>query len=116
MLYHGKSANCFAMVALHNSQLSHKLDQTTLKSREKAAIIDALKNKYPLPNLLEALNYARSSYYYQKKIEKRRDKYPEQKEQIRAIFEENHLCYGCRRIYLSLKKSGVRLSETVIRI
>lgn len=90
-------------------------DQTTLKSREKAAIIDALKNKYPLPNLLEALNYARSSYYYQKKIEKRRDKYAAQKEQIRAIFEENHLCYGYRRIYLALKKSGVRLSEKVIR-
>lgn len=36
-------------------------DQTVLQSREKAAIIDALTNKYPLPNLLKALHYARSS-------------------------------------------------------
>lgn len=89
-------------------------DQTALRSREKAAIIDALKNKYSLPDLLVALHCARSSYYYQKKIEKRHDKYAAQKEQIRAIFEENHLCYGYRRIYLALKKRGVQLSEKVV--
>ncbi len=45
------------------------VDQSTLKNREKAAIIDALKNKYPLPTLLKALHYARSSYFYRKKAE-----------------------------------------------
>ena len=36
------------------------------KYREKAVIIDALKNKYSLPDLLKKLNLAKSSYYYQK--------------------------------------------------
>ncbi len=91
------------------------VDRSTLKNREKAAIIDALKNKYPLPTLLKALCYARSSYFYRKKANKQSDRYSEAKKQIRAIFEENYLCYGYRRIYLALKKSGVRLSEKVIR-
>lgn len=56
-----------------------------------------------------------AAYYYQKKVEKRHDKYAAQREQIRAIFEENYLCYGHRRIYLALKKCGVQLSEKVIR-
>ena len=46
------------------------VDRSTLKNREKAAIIDALKNKYPLPTLLKALCYARSSYFYRRSIVK----------------------------------------------
>lgn len=42
------------------------IDQTALTNREKAVIIDALKNKYSLPDLLKKLNLAKSSYYYQK--------------------------------------------------
>lgn len=91
------------------------IDRSPLKNREKAAIIDALKNKYTLPTLLKALCYARSSYYYLKKAQRRNDLYAKEKEQIRAIFEENYSCYGYRRIYLELRKNGVRLSEKVIR-
>lgn len=43
------------------------VDRSALKNREKATMIDALKNKYPLPTLLQALCYARSSYFYGKK-------------------------------------------------
>lgn len=39
-------------------------DITSLKNRERAVIIVALKNKYPLPLLLQELNISRSSYYY----------------------------------------------------
>ena len=42
------------------------IDQTALSNWEKAVIIDALKNKYSLPDLLKKLNLAKSSYYYQK--------------------------------------------------
>ena len=90
-------------------------DRTTLRNAEKAAIIDALKNKYSLPKLLAAFRCARSSYYYQKKRTNQPDRYAAQKGQIRSIFEENYRCYGYRRIYLTLKKRGIRLSEKVIR-
>ena len=41
------------------------IDQTALSNREKAVIIDALKNKYSLPILLQKLLLSKSSYYYQ---------------------------------------------------
>lgn len=90
-------------------------DQTPLKNREKAAIVDVLKNKHPLPKLFQALHDAHSNYYYPQKAEKQCNKYATQKEQIRRIFEANRPCYGYRRIYLSLRRIGVRLSENVIR-
>lgn len=39
------------------------IDQAALKNREKAVIIDALKSKYPLPDLLKQLELSKSSYY-----------------------------------------------------
>jgi hypothetical protein len=38
-----------------------------LNNREKAVIVDALKEKYPLPVLIKKLKLAKSSYYYQNK-------------------------------------------------
>lgn len=91
------------------------VDLKTLKNREKAAIVDALKNKYLLPVLLSALDSARSSYYYQKAVQKRPDPYVCEKECIRSIFETNHCCYGYRRIHIALQKEGTYLSEKVVR-
>ena len=91
------------------------VDQTALRNRERAAIIDALRNKYSLPSLLAALQLARSSYYYRQVSASRRDKYDSAREKIRAVFEENRLCYGYRRIHAVLKNEGFRLSEKVIR-
>ena len=42
------------------------VDLTSLKNREKTAMIDAMKNKYPLSILLKRLALSKSSYYYQK--------------------------------------------------
>lgn len=39
----------------------------SLKNKEKVELIDTLKIKYPLNDLLEILKIAKSSYYYQKK-------------------------------------------------
>jgi len=91
------------------------VDRTTFRNREKAAIIDALKSKYSLPNLLAALHCSRSSYYYQQQTAKQQDKYCSARERIQAVFEESHRCYGYRRIHAVLGKEGLRLSEKVIR-
>ena len=40
------------------------IDQSALSNREKAVIIDVLKNKYSLPSLLQKLQLSKSSYYY----------------------------------------------------
>ena len=48
------------------------INTETLKNREKAATVDALKGKYPLPLLLERLKLPKNSYYYQKTALKNR--------------------------------------------
>ena len=65
---------------------------TKLKNREKAVVIDAVKDKYPLQQLLKCLCMAKSSYYYQKSVMKQPDKYDELHIQIKIITNIIILC------------------------
>lgn len=91
------------------------IDQTALKNREKAVIIDALKNKYPLPDLLKQLELSKSSYYYQESVKRKPDKYADIRNRIRLFFNENKKRYGYRRIYGLLKREHITVSEKVVR-
>jgi putative transposase len=51
------------------------VDWKNLKNREKVVVIDAMKNKYPLPRLLSKMKIAKSSYYYQIAAQSKNDKY-----------------------------------------
>lgn len=88
---------------------------TELKNREKAVVIDAVKDKYPLPQLLKFLRIAKSSYYYQENVMKQPDKYYELRIRIKEIFKECRNCYGYRRIHEELKKLGSTVSEKIVR-
>lgn len=90
------------------------IDTKTLRNKEKAVIVDALKSKYSLPLLLTALNMPKSSYYYRMK-NGRADKYADLRNRIIRFYHEGKECYGYRRIYGCLKNVGVRISEKVIR-
>jgi hypothetical protein len=50
-------------------------DWRTLKNREKAVMIGAMKNNYPLPTLLKKFEISKSSYYYQVNALTSPDKY-----------------------------------------
>ena len=91
------------------------VDLTALKNREKAVIIDALRETYTLPMLLSYFHMARSSYYYQQTVMHKPDKYLLLRAQITSVFYENRGVYGYRRIHLALKRKGITLSEKVIR-
>lgn len=78
-------------------------------------LIDALKTKYRLNDLLGMTNLAKSSYFYQKKALKKPDKYKDLKNLLKSIFSENQRRYGYRRLHSVLKSKGVRISEKVIR-
>ena len=88
---------------------------TELKNREKAVVIDAVKDKYSLPQLLKFLCIAKSSYYYQENVMKQPDKYYELRIRIKEIFKECRNCYGYRRIHEELKKLGSAVSEKNVR-
>ena len=91
------------------------IDQSALKNREKAVIVDALKNKYPLPFLLKRLSLSKSSYYYQEATFHQEDKYSSIRRRVTELFRENAERYGYRRIYGLLKREGTTLSEKVVR-
>lgn len=91
------------------------INLTELKNREKAVVIDALKDKHPLPLLLKHLCIAKSSYYYQESKFKQSDKYHDLRIKIKDIFNETGKCYGYRRIYGYLKRLGITVSEKTIR-
>lgn len=91
------------------------IDQTTLANREKAVIIDALKNKYALPSLCKKPDLAKSSYYYQEKAIHAKDKYLELRKKIVQLFHDNRNVFGYRKIHTLLRMAGIIVSEKVVR-
>ncbi len=89
------------------------LDQLT--NREKVFLIDALRNKYKLNELLPVLKLSKSSYCYQVQCIKSKDKYKELRQQIKELFICNKEIYGYRRIHCLLKKDGIIVSEKIVR-
>lgn len=84
------------------------VSKVPLKNKEKAAIADALKDRYTLPILLGKLEMAKSSYYYQENRLNYIDKYQGLRDQISTIYYDNRACYGYRRIYAVLKRMESR--------
>lgn len=86
-----------------------------LTNKEKTILIDALRAEYPLKELLNTLEIAKSSYFYHFKALSLPDKYEDHRAHIIRIFAENKSCYGYRRINALLKRKGIRVSEKVVR-
>ena len=86
-----------------------------LTSQEKTKVVDALRNEFPLANLLRSLKLARSTYFYRRMRQTLPEKYAQVRATIRYLFEDNYRCYGYRRIDAALRREGVRISEKVVR-
>jgi putative transposase len=91
------------------------VDLQLLSNREKTLLVDALKERYALPELLAQLDLARSSYFYHRARAKVADKYLAVRQTLTDIFELNHRCYGYRRLQASLTRQCVTLSEKVVQ-
>jgi len=87
----------------------------TLTNREKAIVIDTLRDKYLLKELLSVFHMAKSSYCYQEKAINSPDKYEEIRELVRQEFSASNGVYGYRRIHIKIKASARAISEKVIR-
>lgn len=86
----------------------------SLSNREKTKLVDALRKDYALPELLDRLDFARSSYFYHRSRIGGADKYEQVRRAITDIFESNYRSYGYRRIQASLRRQQVFVSEKVI--
>lgn len=86
-----------------------------LTNREKAIVIDALRNRYLLKDLLIILNMAKSSYCYLESALKKPDKYADLRVDIQSAFKESSQRYGYRRLHTILISDGNTISEKVVR-
>lgn len=86
-----------------------------LTNQEKVFLIDALRNKYKLSELLSVLKISKSSYCYQVQCINRDDKYKELRTKIKELFNLNKERYGYRRIHCLLRNDGIIVSEKVVR-
>ena len=91
------------------------IDRKLLSNREKTLLVDALKETYSVPELLDEVSLAHSSYFYHRARLDATDKYVEVRRTIAEIFESNHRCYGYRRIQASLSRQRVWISEKVVQ-
>lgn len=85
-----------------------------LANKEKALVIDALRERFQLKELLPVLSISKSSYCYCSKAI-RNDKHADLRKRIRQLFEENDGRYGYRRIHCLLQREGTHVSEKVVR-
>lgn len=91
------------------------IDLRLLGNREKTLLVDALRDTYPLAELLIRLEFARSSYFYHRSLLSLEDRYADLRQTIVVLFETNRNCYGYRRIHAALAKGGEQVSEKVVR-
>jgi len=91
------------------------IDLSALNNKEKAVIIDVLKNRYSLPTLLRKLELSKSGYYYQEKVLGQVNKYENVRNKIITLFNENKHRYGYRRIHALLKRENIIISEKIVR-
>lgn len=91
------------------------IDLRLLGNREKALLVDALRNTYALPDLLTRLEFARSSYFYHRSLLSLEDRYTNLRQTIVILFENKCNCYGYRRIHAALARGGEQVSEKVVR-
>ncbi|WP_040453051.1 IS3 family transposase [Hydrocarboniphaga effusa] len=90
-------------------------DRQQLSNREKTQLVDALRQTYTLPELLKEVGLPRSSYFYHRARLDVSDRYVDLRRTITEIFENNHRCYGYRRMQASLNRQRVSISEKVVQ-
>ena len=91
------------------------IDPRKLANKEKASLIDALRMRYPLNELLKITGIPKSSYFYQRKAQMCPDKYTTLRAEVKKVFAKNHSRYGYRRVHGVLRNNGTVVSEKVIR-
>lgn len=88
----------------------------SISNRSKCELGERLRMATGLPLRLITgfLRISKSSYEYHK-CRLGHDKYADLKKEISSVFETSGQTFGYRRIWVTLKRSGVRVSEKVVR-
>lgn len=92
------------------------ISSDNLNNAEKVMVIDALRDKYGLAEVLALIKMPKSTYMYNKRIKARSDNYAALRLRIRQAFIESYATYGYRRIRACVRKDdGTFYSGKLIR-
>ncbi len=83
--------------------------------KQKAQVVQELRQKYPLKALLQLAGLPRSTFYYYLHQSQNPAKYQMVKEQIVIIFNENKKRYGYRRITKKLHNNDICVNHKTVR-
>src|SRR5690606_15068869 len=83
-------------------------------SSQKARLIEGLRLKHALSDLLTIAKLARSSFYYHRASLTSKDKYADLKQRIRDLYHHHKGRYGYRRITQTLKNEGLIYNHKLI--
>nr|WP_244108925.1 IS3 family transposase [Burkholderia anthina] len=82
---------------------------------EKARLVLELRQDHDLSDLLRAAGLARSTFYYQAKVQMAGDKYASLKVRIRQIYEHHKGRYGYRRVTAELRRAGQAINHKTVQ-
>jgi len=77
--------------------------------------VTGLRQTYPLALLLKAAGLARSTFYYQTKVQQAGDRYARLKADIRSHYERHRGRYGYRRITAALKQANHKTVQRLMQ-
>ncbi|HFW2888805.1 TPA: IS3 family transposase [Salmonella enterica subsp. enterica serovar Potsdam] len=92
-----------------------KKPESLSSRREKAKIINELRQFHALSDLLKAAKMARSTWYHNLNALNRQDKYSHIKQKIKDIYFHHKGRYGYRRITISLRKQGIIINHKTVQ-
>ncbi len=81
----------------------------------KSANVIELRREHPLEGLLRVAGLARSTFYYQQKVQQAVDKYAVLKTRICSIFDEHKGRYGYRRITAAVRRAGHLVNHKTVQ-
>lgn len=114
-IYHLQMERAILEKAAEIIKKAQGISPRELENAEKTRLIDALREAFPLKELLEKLDISKSSYFYQRKAQAMPSKYTDLRTKVKKFFRDNQARYGYRRIHAQIKSSGYIVSEKVIR-
>jgi len=91
------------------------VDPKNLTNREKAILVDAVREHHPLQDAMECVGIKRNTYYHQRACLQTECKSHYLTDKITELFNAVGKCYGYRRIHASLAEEGIRISEKIVR-
>ena len=113
-----RRSHCRESTASYGDRLLKKIESLGAgrgTPKQKAQVVQELRQKYPLKPLLQLAELPRSTFYYYLHQSQKPVSYQMVKEEIIAIFNKNKKRYGYRRITQELHNNGIYINHKTVQ-